>query len=336
MKVLILNRAEVLELLPMPECIAVMEETLAALARGQATNPLRQVFPVPDRPGLMALMPAYLAEKCTLGAKIVGVFPENRVVGQDVHQGAVLIFEAEHGRLAAVIEAGAVTALRTAAVSGVATRWLAREDATTLAILGSGVQAHSHLRAMLAVRPITQVRIWSRQLDHAHALAQKVSEEYRLPARVFLHVRDAVAGADIICTTTSSPEPILRGEWLSPGVHINAVGSSLPFQRELDSAAVARSRLFVDRRESALKEAGDFVIPCNEGVVTETHIRGEIGEVLVGKIVGRQTRDEITLFKSVGLAVEDVASGYYLYEKALAQGRGTWVEFNDSPWSLLQ
>lgn len=336
MKVLILNRAEVLELLPMPECIAVMEETLAALARGQAVNPMRQVYSVPDHRGLMALMPGCLAGKRTLGAKIVTVFPENRSVGQEIHQGAVLIFEAERGGLAAMIEAGAVTALRTAAVSGVATRWLAREEATKLAILGSGVQAYFHLRAMRAVRPITQVAIWSRQLDHAQALARKVSEEYRLPARVFPHARDAVAGADIICTTTSSPEPILRGEWLPPGVHINAVGSSLPFQRELDSAAVARSRLFVDRRESALKEAGDFVIPCSEGVVTEAHIRGEIGEVLVGKIVGRQSRDEITLFKSVGLAVEDVASGYYLYEKALAQGRGRWIEFNDSPWSLLQ
>lgn len=192
-----------------------------------------------------------------------------------------------------------------------------------------------HLQVMLAVGPITQVRVWSRHFDHAQAFAQRISEEYRLPVHVFPHVREAVRGADIVCTTTSSSEPLLRGEWLAPGVHINAVGSSLPFHRELDSLALVRSRLFVDRRESALKEAGDFVIPWKEGAISDLHIRGEIGEVLTGKIVGRQTRDEITLFKSVGLAVEDVASGQYLYEKALAQGRGTWIELDNSSESVL-
>jgi ornithine cyclodeaminase len=203
---------------------------------------------------------------------------------------------------------------------------LARGEANDLALLGSGVQAKSHLAAMLAVRDIQRVRVWSRNADHARHFAQAQAKKHGINVEVSGSVAEAVAGADIICTTTAAPEPILHGDWLEPGVHINAVGSSVAFARELDTGAMVKSRLYVDRRESTVNEAGDFLFPQKEGAIDESHIVGEIGEILMGKVAGRQTDSEITLFKSLGLAVEDVASAYHIYKKATVTGRGTWVE----------
>jgi ornithine cyclodeaminase/alanine dehydrogenase-like protein (mu-crystallin family) len=327
MKVLIINQAEVHQLLPIDECMEAMVEALTALSHGKAINPLRQSLHLPDKPGLLGIMPGYLEDLNAVGLKVISIFHNNKGTEHDSHQGAVLVFEADHGSLMAVVDASAITAIRTAAVSGVATRLLAREDAGELAILGSGVQAHAHVNAMLAARNIERVRVWSPNPDHVKAFARNISKQQNVEVTPTNNALDAVKGADIVCTTTSAREPVLMGKWLGPGVHINAVGSSVRLARELDTEAVAKSRLFVDRRESAVNEAGDYLIPKKEGMIGDHHIQGEIGEILTGQIAGRQTEQEITLFKSLGLAVEDIASAHLVYQKALKRGLGTWIEF---------
>jgi ornithine cyclodeaminase/alanine dehydrogenase-like protein (mu-crystallin family) len=326
MKVLIVNQSEVIDLLPMDECIDVMTKTLTALAQGDAILPLRPIMWLPERVGALGLMPAYLGVIKSMGVKVITVFPGNQGTKYDSHIGAVLLFGAEHGELKAIMDASEITGIRTAAVSGVATRLLAREDAGDLAILGSGVQAATHLEAMLAVRPIRRVRVWSRNPANAKRFAERQSRRRGINVEAMGSAQEAVAGADIICTTTSAPEPVLCGDWIAPGAHVNAVGSSVAVTRELDTAAMVRSKLFVDRRESTLNEAGDFLIPKKEGEIGDDHILGEIGEILIGKAKGRQSPDEITLFKSLGLAVEDVASAYHIYKQAEKKGRGAWIE----------
>ena len=327
MKVLIINQTEVHQLLPIDDCMRSMAEALTAVSSGKAINPLRQVLHLPDKRGLLGIMPSYHDGLNIVGLKVVSVFHNNKGTSHDSHQGAVLVFEAEHGSLLAIIDASAVTAIRTAAVSGVATRLLAREDAEELAIIGSGVQAHTHVDAMLATRRIERVRVWSPNSDHVTAFVRNIAERYDTKVTPAKNALDAVRGAHIVCTTTSAREPVLLGDWLEPGAHINAVGSSIPLARELDSEAVAKARLFVDRRESTLNEAGDFLIPKKEGIIGDHHIQGEIGEILLGQVQGRKTQNEITLFKSLGLAVEDIASGHFVYQRAIERGLGTWVEF---------
>lgn len=306
MKVLVLSEHDVDELLTMEECIGVMEDALAALARGEVHNPLRQAIRAPGAPGLLGLMPAWRGGATPYYAlKEVCVFPENPKRRLDTHLGAVILHSGETGEPMAIVNAAVVTAIRTAAVSAVATRLLAREDASVLAIIGTGAQGRSHRRAIPLVRTIREIRMCGRGDS----------------------VEDAVRGADIIVTATSSREPILRREWLSPGVHINAVGSSIASARELDSATVAAASFFVDRRESTLNESGDFLFAKRDGVIDDSHIRAEIGEILIGAANGRKSEDEITLFKSLGLAVEDLASAAFLYEKARREQRGAWIDF---------
>jgi ornithine cyclodeaminase len=326
MELLILNHAEVAALLSMAECMEVMAEVLETLAAGEAILPLRTVIRIPDSPNAFGAMPAYLARPAAIGIKVISVFPENGKAGLDSHQGAVLLYEAQHGQLQAIMDATTITAIRTAAVSGVATRALARDDAAELAILGSGVQARTHLEAMTLARSIRRARVWSRSAERARSFVREMSGLYDLALEPVATPEEAVVGADIVCTVTASREPVLRGEWLVPGTHINAVGASLANARELDSGAVRRSRLYVDRRESALNEAGDFLIPLGEGIISESHIIGELGDLLLGKIPGRRSADEITLFKSLGLAVEDVAAAHHVHAKAIATGAGTRVE----------
>jgi ornithine cyclodeaminase len=269
------------------------------------------------------VMPAVLGN--AIGAKIITVFPGNDQTPYESHIGVVLYFEDTNGRLLAIIDASSVTAIRTAAVSGLATRLLAREDATELAILGTGVQAMTHVEAMLAVRPSRRVRLWSRSPERRVAFVEWAQKRFGVEIEGCRTAEQAARGAQIICTTTASREPVLAGEWLWPGTHVNAVGASLRSARELDTDAVVRSSLFVDRRESAMNEAGDFLIPRDEGAIDETHIRGEIGDIVLGKLQGRERDDEITLFKSLGLAVEDIASAKLIYERAKATGAGTWI-----------
>ena len=320
METLVLGHREVRALLPMAECIDVMAAALSALARGDAVLPLRSVVAQPDHRGFLGLMPSYLGEPRAIGVKVVTVFPGNLGTPYESHQGAILIFETENGRLLAVVDAGTVTEIRTAAVSGLATRLLARPDATSLAILGSGTQAGVHLEAMRAVRPIRDVRVWSRTEAHGRAFAERHGVRFAPSAR------EAVTGADIVCTVTGAQAPVLEGAWLSPGAHVNAVGASVPPYRELDSDAVAGSRLFVDRRESALNEAEDVRVPIREGRIGEDHIAGELGDLLLDRVAGRTDRREITLFKSLGLAVEDLAAAHHVYARALAGGAGSRLE----------
>jgi len=322
-KLLILNEHEVVRLLTMRECIEVMEGALISLARGEVHNPLRQVIRAPGASGFLGLMPAYRGGlRPSFSLKEVCVFPGNPPRGLDTHLGAVLLHDGETGQLLAAMNASAITAIRTAAVSAVATRLLARPDATSLAIIGGGVQARSHLEAIPLVRTINDVRIVSRGSDKAERLAEQVPN-----ARVVGSVEEAVRGADIIVTATSSREPVLEREWIAPGAHINAVGSSIAAARELDGATVAAATLFVDRRESTVNESGDYLSALREGAITEAHIRAELGDVLLGRVIGRTSDSEVTLFKSLGLAVEDLAAAQFLFEKASSEGSGVWVDW---------
>jgi alanine dehydrogenase len=325
--VLILDHLQVQRLLTMAECIDVMDRALRSLARGDAVLPLRTVIRIPGTPNVFGAMPAYAAASGGLGLKVISVFPDNLQKGLHSHQGAVLLFEVEHGSLICIIEASAITAIRTAAVSGVATRALARENAGQLALLGSGVQAKSHLEAMCLARPLRNVRVWSRSADRARKFVEEASKSCDAAIVPAASPREALEGASLVCTVTASPEPVLRGEWLEPGTHINAVGASLPSARELDSEAVRKARLYVDRRESAVHEAGDFLIPQREGTIAESHIVGELGDLLLGRVPGRRSDQEITLFKSLGIAIEDLAAAQFLYGKAVVEGVGTRVEF---------
>jgi ornithine cyclodeaminase len=312
----------------MEACIDVMHAALSSLAKGDAALPLRTIMAVPKTQNFFAAMPGYVEidGDGVFGAKLVTVFPGNHGTAFDSHQGAVLLFDSKHGGVAAMLDGTAITSTRTAAVSGAATRALAREDASTLAILGAGVQANTHLRAMCAVRPIKRVLVWSRTFENAQKVAEVARRDYGVEAVAARTGAEAVQDADIICAVTSSNDPVLYGDWVKPGAHINAVGVSQPHARELDTAIVKKSRLYADRRESALKEPGDILIPLREGAIGPEHILGEIGEVLIGKVAGRQGAQDITLFKSLGLAIEDLASAKYVYEQAVKQGVGTQVE----------
>jgi ornithine cyclodeaminase len=250
--------------------------------------------------------------------KEICIFPANPARGLDTHLGAVLLHSGETGQLLAIVNASAITAIRTAAVSAVATRLLAREDAKTLTILGAGVQARSHLEAIPLVRKIESIRVFSRTPKKAAQLRG---------CEVMESVEEAVRDADIIVTATSSKEPVLRREWIKPGAHINAVGSSVATSREIDSQTMAASSLFVDRRESTINESGDYLMALREGAIKDDHIRAEIGDILIGRARGRTSRDEITLFKSLGLAIEDLASAAFIYDKVNRSGGGTFVEF---------
>lgn len=329
MKTLILGHDQVKQLLDMKDCIDAMEAMFKTLEAGKAVLPLRQIVFDPERKGALASMPSYLGEPKAFGSKVITYFMGNTNTKFDSHQGVVLLFEMENGRLLGIMDASSITAIRTAAASGVATRLLARRNSKTLAILGSGTEAATHIQAMLTVRDVESVLVWSRTPGNAQKFVERSAASFpSVELKVAGSVRQAVSNADIICATTSAVEPILAGEWVKQGAHINAVGSSLPTARELDSQAVLKSRLFVDRRESALSEAGDFLIPKKEGLIDDSHIKGELGEVLTGRVVGRSDENEVTLFKSLGIATEDVAAAHLLYTKATTLGSGTWVEFS--------
>ena len=327
MNVSILNHHDVRALLPMDECISAMENVFVTLAGGDVLQPLRWPMFLPDRSGLLGMMPGYIGgEIGMMGIKTVSVMPGNHGTEYDSHQGTIMLFEKEHGVLKAIVDATEITKIRTAAASGVATKLLARQDAADLAILGSGVQARAHLTAMLAVRHIKRVRIYSPNRDRLEAYAAWALRAHQIEVELTADGQKAVENADIICTTTSSATPVLFGEWIAPGTHINAVGSSVKSARELDTAAVVNANLYVDWRESTINEAGDFLFPKAEGAIAEDHILGELGELLTGAVSGRTSENEITLFKSLGLAVEDIAAAYHVYQKALAQGAGTALE----------
>jgi ornithine cyclodeaminase/alanine dehydrogenase-like protein (mu-crystallin family) len=325
---LILDNQHIQDLLPMKDCIELMASALSSLARGEVYQPLRTIIRPPEARGLLGLMPAYRSgEQGSFGLKAICVFPENPAKGKDAHQGAVMLFSRETGELLALMNASAITAIRTAAVSAVATRVLAREDAQRLAIIGAGVQARTHLAALSFVRSIKHARVACRNFEHAEQLVKEMQPQFSFTIEPVKTNEEAVRDADLIVTATSSQHPVISKDWISPGAHVNAIGTHSPGSREVDGATMAAARVFVDRRESALNESGDYLLAAKEGLISPESIIGEIGELLIGAKTGRTSANEITLFKSLGLAIEDVVSADYLYRQAEAQNAGTWIDF---------
>jgi ornithine cyclodeaminase/alanine dehydrogenase-like protein (mu-crystallin family) len=319
--VLILSHEDVLAALSPEECADAMAAVLAAHARGEALMPLRTVVPFEGAAGFMGLMPAWRGGAEPLFAlKSVCVMPGNPARGLDSHQGTVTLFDGTTGVPRATLDASAVTAVRTAAVSTVATRVLARPDARVLAVLGAGVQGRAHLAALPAVRDFEELRVYAPSPEHARALADG-------RATVAASAEDAVRGADVVVLATSSREPVIRLDWLAPGAHVNAVGASTPTSRELDVETVAASALFCDSRESVRNEAGEFQLALEQGAIEgEGHIRAELGEVLAGLAPGRRGEDELTVFRSLGLGVEDLAAAERAVARARELGIGTEVK----------
>jgi ornithine cyclodeaminase/alanine dehydrogenase-like protein (mu-crystallin family) len=320
--ILVLSEHDVRRLLDMESCIEAMSEVLASLARGELYQPLRFVIRPTGAAGLLGLMPAHRRGSAPAYAlKEIVISPGNPARGLDAHQGAVLLHDGETGELVAALNASPVTATRTAAVSAVATRALAKPGAERVAILGAGVQARAHLDAMRAVLDDPEIRIWARRLEEAEKLAAETG------AVVAPSQDAALFGAEVVCTTTTASEPIIEHRWLAPGAHVNAVGSSIPTARELDTETMAKASLFVDRRESTLNEAGDYLLAAAEGAFGPEQIKAELGEVLAGMHPGREHEDELTVFKSLGIAVEDLAAAELVVRRAREQGVGTEVPF---------
>jgi ornithine cyclodeaminase len=324
MRVLTLSHDEVLASLSPADCAEAMAAVLAAHARGHAHMPLRSVTSPPGAAGLMGLMPAWSGSpEPVFSLKAICVMPENRKRGLDAHQGTVTLFDGETGQPTAILDASAITQVRTAAVSAVATRALAREDARVLAILGAGVQGAAHLAALPLVRDFDEVRIYARTRAHAEALAERaVNGTVSVPGSA----ADAVRGADVVVTATNARDPVLARAWLAPGAHVNAVGASVPSAREIDVRTVAASALFVDSRESLRHEAGEYQLAIREGAIQADHVRAELGEVLAGLAPGRRDAGELTLFRSLGLAIEDLAAAEHAVAEARRLGLGTEIE----------
>lgn len=297
------------------------------LSAGRSLVPLRSIMVMPGDRGMLGNMPGYLAEPECFGVKLVSLIPRNHPPLYSSHLGLVLLFEPDHGRPVAILDGAEITAIRTAAASGLATRWLARAGAGDLALLGAGEQAQSHLEAMLRVRPLRRVRVWARDRLKARSFAEAEGARHGLEIDVSESVETAVRGADIVCTLTKAREPILEGAWLDPGAHVNVVGSSVATAAEIDTAAVVRSRFFVDCRNSTVHEGGEYLRALREGAISPAHILGEIGEVAAGTVPGRLTQDELTMYKSLGLAAQDLASAYHVFRQAVAASVGQVIDF---------
>lgn len=322
----ILNREAVAESLSHAECIEAVEAAMRAVSRGDTIMPLRRYMDIPHHGGKFTLMPGYLGEPCTFGVKIVSKFPRSADSPHGSHVGAVMIFDSEEGIPLALVDGNELTAIRTSAASALATRILAPPDCATLAILGTGTQARHHVQALTCVRPITEVRVWGRTGAHARRLLRRLPAS--VSARVCGSAREAVEGADIVCTTTSATEPVLEGEWLAPGCHVNLVGAAIATSAEADIDVVTRSRFFVDYRASAMDQAGELLAAIRDGFVSESHIAGEIGEVLDGSAPGRRDNGEITVYKSLGVAAQDLAAACAAFRNAERKNIGVDLTWN--------
>jgi len=316
---IILSAADVRDMLPLSDCIGLMRDAMAALSDGKTHQMLRQIFPAPG--GVYGIMGGVMPG--SYGSKLISVI-HNAADGvpRPSHQGVVMLFDPATGEPSAVLEAGSVTAIRTAAASAMATDVLARKDATTLAILGYGEQAHMHALAMAAVRPLTSIRLWGRDPGKAAALAARLEREAGMSCEVAASPAACVEGAGIVCTTTGASEPILGSADIAPGAHLNAVGSSRAGPSEIDTELVARARFFGDSRESVLSQGAEFINARAEGLVTDDHFLAEIGEVLLGRHPGRGSESDVTIYKSLGHIVQDLAAARHAVEAAVAAGRG--------------
>lgn len=320
----LLTEADVRAVLSMDDLIATMETALERFSAGAVRQPLRSILDAGGH-GFYGVMPAYLDDPPSLGTKLVSVYHGNPAKGLTSHLATIVLHDPETGELQAVMDGRYITEARTAAVSAASTRHLARRDARVLAIVGTGVQARSHAEAMLLVRPFDEVRVWGRTHEHASALAAELGSSIPCRVTAVATVREAAAGADVVALVTASPEPVLRREWVAEGAHLCAVGACRPNQREMDTALVKSARLFVDSREGALAEAGDIVIPIAEHAFDASHIAAELGDVFGKRADGRRSDREITVFKSLGMAVEDVAAARLAFERASERGIGRGV-----------
>lgn len=323
---LMINGDEVRALLPMAECIAAVEQAMIAVSGGKVAMPPRLITPLIDGSAHIGLMPASSLQPPVYGVKVINIHAQNPARGLPTIQGFVVLFDHETGVLLAMMDAAEISALRTAAASGLATRLLARKNARSQAVMGTGVQAIVHIDAINAVRPIEETLIWGRSFEKAAAFAAEQAKRTGRDIRAVSHPEEAAA-CDIISTVTMSTEPILKAAWLKAGAHVNLVGAHQASAREADSALIAGAAVYVDLMESALNEAGDIVIPMKEGLFDKSHISGEIGQLAVGQIPGRQNDSQWTVYKSVGIAAQDLFAAFHVYQQALKTGTGVNFEF---------
>lgn len=324
---LIIGADTVHELLPMVDCIEAMEQAMRAVSSGAAAMPDRLAAALPDGESHFFVMPGAIAEPDVYGAKVIGLHPSNPPAGRPAVQGFVALFDGTTGKPLALVHGGEITRLRTAAASALATRLLSRPDARSHGIFGAGVLAAGHLESIACVRDIDRVRVWARDPDKARAFAARWAGAFDAAIEAVADPAEAAA-CDIVSTVTNAHDPVLRGDWLRPGAHVNLVGAHEAQHREADSEAVAVAAVFVDTRRGALREAGDLLIPLSEGRFTERHIRGEIGEVLSGGAPGRSDRRQVTIYKSLGTVAQDLYAAARVLTAARARGRGRPIDFS--------
>ena len=315
MSISVLDADSVRRHLSMSVCIDLVQETQIAISRGEIEIPLRSTLPVDEGRATFLVMPGEVGESGTFGAKLLSIYPDNPAQGLAAIQGYVLLFDAADGTPSALVDAASITAIRTAAASAAATRALARLDASRLALLGYGVQAESHLEAMCAVRHIREVRVWGPNIEKARAFAAR-HERPELIIEAVEIAGEAVRGADLVCAVSNARDPLIVANDVSPGTHLNLVGAHKPNGREADAETLARSRVYTEVTKFALAEAGDLILAIEEGVLSASEIRGEIGEVFAGTLAGRTSEGEITLYKSLGNTAQDLASAAYVVEAA--------------------
>ena len=317
MTIALFDAAQVEELLDYSGCIDAVRKAMTALSSGERPQPLRQIWPVGDGE-MWGIMPGDLTSLSTFGAKLVSVFHEPGSTSRTRHQGVVVAFDGKTGAVSCIADAEPVTRIRTGCASAVATDALARADAEVLAIFGTGVQAEAHLRALPLVRDFREVLLWGRSPEKTREFAEQMSEQTGLPIRAVSDGRDAAASADVICTVTSSSDPVLFAGWVKPGTHINLVGSSMLGPVEVDSALVAKARYIADYRPGALAQGAELAVARDAGLIDDSHVVGEIGEVLAGRIAGRENDEQITIYKSLGHVAQDLAAAAYLQAKSAA------------------
>lgn len=311
----IIEEAEVRKVVSAEKCVEIMKKALLDLEEGRCEIPPRLITIMPNT-AKFGFMPAWLGDY--YGAKVITAYGPNAGTGYPTHIGYVMLFESEHSTVAGLVDATAVTEIRTGAVSAVATDVLARRDAHTMAIIGAGAQARSHTAAIVSVRKIDAITVYDMRPEASAAFKAEIEAQYGIAVTICQSVAECVKNADIICTLTPSKEPILTRDMVKPGAHVNAVGTFTPATREASSDLVAASRLYADQVAAMKRESGEYLIPLQEGLITEEHIVGSIGEVLAGRKPGRQNDEEITLFDALGLAVEDVATAVYALEPSKA------------------
>jgi len=322
---LLLTERDVRALLPMPDLIAAMERALAAFSAGEVTQPVRTVLEIGADRAYFGVMPAALDRSAVVGAKLVTVYERNHARGLPSHLATILLLDHETGAPKALLDGRYITEARTAAVSAVSVKRLARDEARVLGIIGSGVQARSHLEAIRHVRQLDDVRVWSPSVEHRDRAAAQMRESTRLAVRAVATAREAARGANVVVLATSSKTPVVASEDIADGAHVVGVGACRPDQREMPTDLIVRARVFVDSRTGALAESGDLLIPIREGAITDAHIAGELGSLVAGQAAGRSSASQVTVFKSLGMAVEDLVAAELTVERARAAGRGQQV-----------